>query len=65
MFRQAWSRRQFCLVPADAFYEPNWETGHAVRWRIEMASRAPFAIGGLWYGAHLYESRNSLTFSTH
>ncbi len=48
MFRGAWSRAQFCLIPADAFYEPNWESGRAVRWRIEMADREPFAIGGLW-----------------
>lgn len=48
MFRQAWRRAQFCLIPAHWFYEPNWESGRAVRWRIEMASRDPFAIGGLW-----------------
>lgn len=67
MFRQAWSRRQFCLVPADAFYEPNWETGQAVRWRIEMASRAPFAIGGLWErhgeGDNYFESFTMLTIN--
>lgn len=48
MFRGAWRNRQFCLIPADAFYEPNWESGKAVRWRIEMASHEPFAIGGIW-----------------
>jgi putative SOS response-associated peptidase YedK len=30
MFRQAWSRAQFCLVPAELVYEPNWESGRAV-----------------------------------
>lgn len=67
MFRQAWRRRQFCLVPADAFYEPSWETGQAVRWRIEMASRAPFAIGGLWErhgeGENYFESFSMLTIN--
>ena len=48
MFRTAWRQRQFCLIPAESFYEPNWETGKAVRWRIEMASKAPFVIGGIW-----------------
>jgi putative SOS response-associated peptidase YedK len=48
MFRGAWSRKQYCLIPANAFYEPNWETGKAVRWRIEMANQAPFAIAGIW-----------------
>jgi putative SOS response-associated peptidase YedK len=65
MFRGAWSHRQFCLVPADAFYEPNWETGKAVRWRIEMADRAPFAIGGIWErhgaGESMIESFSMLT----
>ena len=48
MFRTAWNQRRFCLIPAEAFYEPNWESGKAVRWRIEMASHAPFAVGGIW-----------------
>ena len=48
MFRTAWNQRRFCLIPAEAFYEPNWELGKAVRWRIEMASHEPFAIGGIW-----------------
>lgn len=65
MFRGAWSRRQFCLVPTEAFYEPNWESGKAIRWRIEMASREPFAIGGLWErhgdGERCFESFSMLT----
>ena len=48
MFRTAWNQRRFCLILAEAFYEPNWESGKAVRWRIEMASHAPFAVGGIW-----------------
>ena len=67
MFRQAWRRRQFCLIPADAFYEPNWETGQAVRWRIEMASREPFSIGGIWErhgdGEKYFESFSMLTIN--
>ena len=30
-YRNAWRRRQYCLVPMDAFYEPNYESGKAVR----------------------------------
>lgn len=48
MFRYAWHHAHFCLVPVDMFYEPNWETGSAIRWGIEMADHEPFAIGGLW-----------------
>jgi putative SOS response-associated peptidase YedK len=37
-----------CLIPAAWFYEPNYESGKAVRWRIGMDDDAPFAIAGLW-----------------
>jgi len=47
-FRHAWKARQWCVVPADAFYEPSYETGKAVRWRIEDAAGAPLAIAGIW-----------------
>jgi putative SOS response-associated peptidase YedK len=47
-FRQAWSRRQWCLVPMESFYEPNYESGRAVRWRIERSDHAPFMVAGLW-----------------
>lgn len=29
-FGPAWQRGQKCIVPADAFYEPDWRTGKAV-----------------------------------
>lgn len=47
-YRNAWRRSQFCIVPMDAFYEPNWETGKAVRWRIGFASGEPFGVAGIW-----------------
>ncbi len=47
-FSGAWKRQQLCLVPCEAFYEPCYETGKAVRWRIGMASGDPLAIAGLW-----------------
>jgi len=47
-FRSAWAKGQFALVLVDAFFEPNYETGKAVRWRIEAADRGPFAIAALW-----------------
>ncbi|MEK9719665.1 MAG: SOS response-associated peptidase family protein [Quisquiliibacterium sp.] len=46
-FRHAWKQAQWCVVPADAFYEPCYETGKAVRWRIESADGAPLAIAGI------------------
>ncbi|CAG4923307.1 SOS response-associated peptidase [Paraburkholderia gardini] len=44
----AWKRQQLCLIPCECVFEPSYETGKPVRWRIEMASRRPFAIAGLW-----------------
>ena len=47
-FRQAWARRQWGLVPMECFYEPNYESGRAVRWRIERHDGAPFQVAALW-----------------
>ncbi|PHV29569.1 DUF159 family protein [Janthinobacterium sp. BJB426] len=47
-FRSAWRRKQFCIIPAANFFEPNYETGKPVRWRIERADGAPVAIAGIW-----------------
>ena len=47
-YRKAWRQRQFCLVPMMQFYEPCWETGKAVRWRIYRQDNAPFTIAAIW-----------------
>lgn len=47
-YRGPWARRQWCVVPMDCFYEPNYESGKAVRWRIARADGAPFLVAGLW-----------------
>ncbi len=47
-FRNAWKNRQYCLIPVSCFYEPNWETGKAVRWKIWLKDTEQFAIAGLW-----------------
>lgn len=44
----AWKRGQLCLLPMEAFYEPNWETGKHIRYRIDMADKSPFAVAGLY-----------------
>src|ERR1700756_4287383 len=40
-FRDAWARGQRCIVPAEAFYEPCYESGRAVRWRIGQDGDVP------------------------
>lgn len=47
-FRDAWKRGQHCIVPADAFYEPDWRSGKAIATRIERADGEPMGIAGLW-----------------
>ena len=47
-FRHAYKKRQFAIVPAEAFYEPNYETGKAVRWKIAHADGQPLGIAGIW-----------------
>lgn len=47
-YRTAWSHRQYGLVLVDDFYEPNYESGKAVRWKIGLASGDPFGIACIW-----------------
>jgi len=46
--RDAWRRSQRCIVPAEAVFEPCWETGRAVRWRIERPDGIPLGIAGIY-----------------
>lgn len=57
-FRNAFRRGQFCLVPAESFFEPSYETGKAVRWEIGRADGAPLAIAGIW--EHRQDGPNGL-----
>jgi putative SOS response-associated peptidase YedK len=47
-FRDPWKRRQFCVIPALAIYEPRYDSGKPVRWRIERADREPMLLAGIW-----------------
>lgn len=47
-FKQAWQRGQRCIIPADWFDEPNWESGRNVWWRFRRADGAPWGLAGLW-----------------
>jgi putative SOS response-associated peptidase YedK len=62
-FRDAWRRGQRCIVPAEAIYEPNWETGKAVRWRIARADGRPMGLAGLWSVWKAPDDRPVLSFT--
>ncbi len=47
-FRSAWRKRQLALAPMQAFFEPCYETGKAVRWRIHRADQDIFFAASLW-----------------
>jgi putative SOS response-associated peptidase YedK len=47
-YKDPWARGQRCLVPALAFFEPNWETGKHVPWIFRRADGGPWGLAGLW-----------------
>jgi putative SOS response-associated peptidase YedK len=47
-YRTAWKERRFGLVIMESFYEPNWETGKAIRWKIKRADNQPVAAASIW-----------------
>lgn len=49
-YRDAWRLGRRCLIPAEAFYEPDWRSGKAVPTRISRTDGLPMAIAGIWTG---------------
>lgn len=47
-YKHAWIKRHYALALADAFYEPCYETGKAVRTKIIQANQEPMAIASIW-----------------
>lgn len=47
-YRQPWARGQRCIIPAESFDEPCWETGRNVWWNFRRADGAPWGLAGLW-----------------
>jgi putative SOS response-associated peptidase YedK len=47
-YKHPWARGQRCIIPALAFFEPNWESGRHVPWRFTRSDFAPWGLAGLW-----------------
>jgi putative SOS response-associated peptidase YedK len=47
-FRDAWKHAQHCIIPAEAFFEPDWRSGRAQATRIASTEGEPLGIAGLW-----------------
>jgi putative SOS response-associated peptidase YedK len=62
-FSVAWKNLQLCLISCKTFFEPNYETGKAVRWKIGVADGGPLAIAGLWRAWEEPDGGQSLSFT--
>jgi putative SOS response-associated peptidase YedK len=47
-YKQPWARGQRCIIPALAFFEPNWESGKHVPWCFRRTDGEPWGLAGLW-----------------
>ena len=47
-YKNAWKNKQFGLAVMENFFEPNWETGKAIRWGIARKDAQPIAVASIW-----------------
>ena len=47
-YKLPWARGQRCLIPAESFYEPCWETLVHVPWRFRPAGGGLWGLAGIW-----------------
>ncbi len=47
-FKHAWAKARHCIVPVDAFYEPDWRTGTHIPTRFSAVDDEPLGIAGIW-----------------
>lgn len=47
-YRDSWRRGMRCIIPAEHIYEPNYESGKAVRWLIQRSGGIPMGIAGIY-----------------
>ncbi len=47
-YREPWKKRRYALVPMARFYEPDYATGKAVRWKIERQDQRAFTVAAIW-----------------
>lgn len=47
-YRTPWRRSRYAIALLDDFFEPDWSSGRAVRWRIRRADGEPMGVASLW-----------------
>jgi putative SOS response-associated peptidase YedK len=60
-YAKPWHEGQRCLVPMQAFFEPNYENGKAERWKIGLINESDFAVAGIYQSWP--EADNALSYS--
>lgn len=62
-YRTAWKQMNWCVIPARAIYEPCYESGRAVPWKIARADGKPMWIAGIRWAYKLEDGRFLETYS--
>ncbi|MBA3597732.1 MAG: SOS response-associated peptidase [Methylibium sp.] len=62
-YKGPWARGQRCIVPMQAFFEPNWESGVHVRWRFERRDGEPLGVAGFWERWHAGQADQILSYT--
>lgn len=62
-FRESWKMGWRCIIPAESIFEPNWETGSAVRWVIQQPGAVPMGIAGTYRKWQNQDGRDLFTFA--
>jgi len=66
-YKGPWMRRQRCLIPADRFDYPNWESGKNEWWTFRRGDGQPWHLAGIWNAwtspetGEVFESYSTLT----
>lgn len=62
-FRESWKKAWRCIIPVECIYEPNWESGKAVRWSLALHDRVPMGIAGIYRKWSGPDGRQIFTFA--
>ena len=66
-YKGPWARSQRCLIPAERFDYPNWESGKNEWWTFRRADGQPWHLAGIWNSwtdpttGEVFESYSMLT----
>jgi putative SOS response-associated peptidase YedK len=62
-YKKAWAAGHRCVIPTEAIYEPNYEFGQLVRWRIRKGNGEFMGIAGIYRSYQGPDGREMFAFS--